>query len=144
MSSEIKNSFSIKKIKNKTKNMKAIFIEETKGTPRVEFNPTGEMLVSGRSLPEDPISFYNPLLEWANNCTAEKVTLDLRLEYMNTSSSKQIYSLLTNIAENVSIKSVTVNWYYEEGDDDGYETGKEFESMIKLPFNFHEYAEVLG
>ncbi len=124
--------------------MKAIFLQETKGTPRVEFNPNGNMLLSGKSLPEDPFSFYNPLLDWANECTAEKIILDLRLEYMNTSSSKQIFSLLSNIADNKNITSATVNWFYEEGDDDGYETGKEFESIVKLPFNFHEYAELLG
>ena len=124
--------------------MNAIFVEETKGTPRVEFNPNGDMLVVGRSLPEDPFSFYNPLLHWAKECTSDKVNLDLRLDYMNTSSSKQIYTLLSNIAENKNIASATINWYYEEGDDDGYETGKEFESMVKIPFHFHEYAEILG
>ncbi len=124
--------------------MKVIFVEETKGTPRVEFNPNGDMLIAGRSLPEDPFSFYNPLLDWVNECTLQSINFDIRLEYMNTSSSKQIYSLLSNIAENKHITSATINWYYEEGDDDGFETGKEFESMFKMPFNFHEYAEVLS
>lgn len=121
--------------------MDRLFIEATKATPRVEFQPNGELSIHGRSLPEDPHGFYNPILNWIAQCKIETVNLEIRLEYMNTSSYKQIYTLLSNLKENVYAKHIRVDWYYEEGDDDGFETGKEFESMSKLPFYFHEYAE---
>lgn len=123
--------------------MERLFIEATKATPRVEFLPNGELSIHGRSLPEDPHGFYNPILQWVNKSTLNTINLEVRLEYMNTSSYKQIYTLLNNIKENIYAKNVRVDWYFEEGDDDGLETGKEFESLIKLPFFFHEYAEAI-
>jgi hypothetical protein len=123
--------------------MERLFIEATKATPRVEFLPNGELSIHGRSLPEDPHGFYNPILQWINKSTLNTINLEVRLEYMNTSSYKQIYTLLSNIKENIYAKSIRIDWYFEEGDDDGLETGKEFESLIKLPFFFHEYAEAI-
>lgn len=123
--------------------MNRLFIEATKATPRVEFLPSGEFSIHGRSLPEDPHGFYNPIIQWVSQCKLENITLEIRLEYMNTSSYKQIYTLLNELKENVSVNQKQVNWYFEEGDDDGYDTGKEFESLIRLPFKFHEYAEVV-
>lgn len=122
--------------------MKALFIEESKATPKVMFNPNGELFIHGRSLPEDPVGFYNPILDWIKECTCEEVTLNLRLEYLNTSSSKQVYTLLCLLNDNEKISSKFVNWHYEEGDDESYETGKEFENLTKIQFNFFEYAEI--
>lgn len=123
--------------------MNALIIEETKGTPRVRLYPTGELYIEGRSLPEDPEKFYVPILNWVKECRAENVTIDIRLEYMNTSSSKEMHSFFKIIKENPYIKHVMVNWHFEEGDDDGYDVGKEFEAFARLSFNFHEYAEAL-
>ena len=128
---------------NKIKDMNALLIDETKGTPRVRLYPNGDMLIEGRSLPEDPAGFYTPILEWIRNCQAETVSIDIRLEYMNTSSSKEMYNFFKIIKDNAYIKNITVNWYFEEGDDDGYDVGCEFESFTKIPFRFHEYAEAL-
>lgn len=124
--------------------MNRLFIEATKATPRIEFLPSGELSIHGRSLPEDPHGFYNPLIHWINQSNIENISLEIRLEYMNTSSYKQIYTLLNELKENPHINQKHVNWYFEEGDDDGYETGKEFESLIRIPFTFHEYAEAVN
>ena len=122
--------------------MKSLFIEVSKATPKVNFNPNGELFIHGRSLPEDPVGFYSPVLNWIKECTCDVITLNLKLEYLNTVSSKQVYSLLCLLNENPFIKSRSVNWHYEEGDDESYETGKEFEALTKIPFNFLEYAEI--
>lgn len=124
--------------------MEKLFVESTKATPRVEFLPTGELSIQGRSLPEDTYTFYTPLLNWAKQCLLETISLEIRLEYINTSSSKQIYTLIGMLKDNLSVKNFRVHWYYEEGDEDGLETGKEFESMLKVPFEFHEYAEAVA
>jgi hypothetical protein len=42
------------------------------------------------------------------------------------------------------IKDLLVNWFFEEADEDGLETGKEFESMLEIPFAYHEYSEALA
>jgi hypothetical protein len=123
--------------------MKALFIEESKATPKVNFNPNGELFIHGRSLPEDPFGFFTPILNWIKECTCESIRLNLKLEYLNTSSSKQVYTLLCLLNENINIKSKLVIWHYEEGDDESFETGKEFESLTKIDFIFFEYAEIL-
>lgn len=123
--------------------MNRLFIEESKGTPRVEFDPTGELMLMGRSLPCDPIGFYKPLLQWVKDCTCEKINFSIRLDYINTSSEKQIYLIFMILKENANVKDIKVNWHFEEGDEDCYDAGREFESLIKLPFNYHEYAEAM-
>jgi hypothetical protein len=124
--------------------MEPLVIQETKATPEVKFLLNGELSIKGRSLPEDPHGFYNPLLEWIIKSTLESIRLEIKMEYMNTSSYKQIFNFLTYLKDNTYAKKVNIDWFYEEGDDDGFEIGKEFEVLTAFPFTFHEYAEVLS
>lgn len=124
------------------KTMYALLIDETKGTPRVSFKPNGELLIEGHSLPENPARFYRPLQDWIKTCRTESITLDIRLIYLNMSSAKELRLIFRFLQENPYIKSVRINWHYEEGDDDCYDTGREFEASTGLHFQFHEYAEV--
>jgi hypothetical protein len=121
--------------------MEPLIIESTKGTPKVKFLPNGDLSIQGLSLPEDPELFFSPLMNWVKNYKGENMNLDIRLNYMNTSSSKQLFTLLCDIKENLHIKSADVNWYYEQDDEDCLEIGQEFEAYTKLNFNFYEYAE---
>jgi hypothetical protein len=123
--------------------MKALYIEQSKATPKVNFNPNGELFIIGRSLPENPVGFYTPVLAWISECNISNVTLNLKLEYLNTSSSKQLYSLICLLNENSNIDSKMINWHYEEDDDELFETGKEFEALTNIKFNFYEYSEIL-
>lgn len=121
--------------------MEYLLIPETKYSPRVELNPEGEISIRGRSLIEDPFAFYNPILVWAQNYSSQSLDVEIKLEYLNTSSSKLLFTLLLGIQNNYNIKKVNVKWYYEEYDEDNLELGKEFESQINIPFNFFGYSE---
>jgi hypothetical protein len=121
--------------------MDTLLLKETKGTPGVKMYPNGEIFIEGRSLPEDPVKFYTPVLNWTKNCKAESVKIDIRLEYMNTSSSKEVYTFFSLLKGNENVKNISVVWHYEEGDEDGHNVGREFEAITKLPFHFQEYAE---
>ncbi len=123
--------------------MDALYIEETIATPRVSFQTNGHFQLFGRSLPLDPVVFYNPVISWIKSCQAQNINFDIRLDYLNSSSAKQLYNILILLNENPSIKTINVNWYFEENDEDGYNTGREFESLVNLKFNFKEYVEVL-
>ena len=47
--------------------MKELIINETQNTPGVNFNPfDGILEIEGKSIPEKPDEFYNPLLDWIN------------------------------------------------------------------------------
>jgi hypothetical protein len=122
--------------------MESIIIEATHSTPVVNFNIDGRLLIEGRSLPEDVNKFYKPLLEWTVKLAAESVKMDINLEYLNSASSKKLLELLKILDANSKIKSLIINWHYEEGDDDALETGQIFEEvLIRAKFHYHEYAE---
>jgi hypothetical protein len=121
--------------------MEDLFINGTPSTPVVNFKICGEVNLEGRSLPEDSVSFYQPLFEWAKQLNSEKVIVNIKLEYINTSSSKQLLTLLKIIDENENRKELKVNWFYEEGDLDSLETGEHYSTVIDAPFKFIEYAE---
>jgi hypothetical protein len=75
-----------------------IFVEGTKNTPQVDFSHlTGELILQGRSIPEDAAKVYEPLLEWANdyiNSPKTVTNLRLNLEYFNTASLVWITKLI--------------------------------------------------
>ena len=48
--------------------MEHLIIDKTDDTPAIDFNPgTKELKISGRSLPEDVTSFYQPVLNWLDD-----------------------------------------------------------------------------
>lgn len=119
--------------------MEPIKLDPTRDTPKVLCNLDGTIFIIGRSLTEDPLPFYAPLLVWISQINAENIEINIQLEYLNTSSSKQIFNLLKVGKENQWKKNILVKWYYEENDEDGYEFGKELESFLELPFEFYNY-----
>jgi hypothetical protein len=121
--------------------MKTLIIEPSKFSPKIVLNDSGEIIIHGRSIVEDPYEFYHPVLAWIKECDIESVKIEIRLDYMNTSSSKQIFNLLLFVEENVLIKDASVNWFYEHDDEDIFDIGKEFESQLDLTFSFYEFAE---
>jgi hypothetical protein len=122
--------------------MKAIVIEATYSTPAVNFSEDGRMQIEGRSLPEDVNKFYKPLIEWVIDLSIEAVKLDINLEYFNSASAKKLLDLLKSLDANRKIRSLIINWHYEEGDDSVLETGQVFEELlIRAQFRYHEYAE---
>lgn len=124
--------------------MESILIEATHSTPAVNFNCDGRLMIEGRSLPEDVNKFYGPLIEWIVKMMSESVKLDINLEYLNSASSKKLLELLKIMDANSRIKSLIINWHYEEGDDDALETGQIFEEvLIRAQFHYHEYAEAV-
>jgi len=98
--------------------------------------------MEGRSLPENVMKFYTPLIEWVGLLKAEVVKIDLNLEYLNSASSKKLLEVLKVLDANSSIKDLIVNWHYESDDEDTLENGQIYEDLlIKAVFRYHEYSE---
>ncbi|HHZ94537.1 MAG TPA: DUF1987 domain-containing protein [Flavobacteriales bacterium] len=115
--------------------MENIIINSTSKTPEVAFLAEARtMKLSGRSIPENSIDFFAPLIEWADGlCSIDGfVEVNIRLEYFNTSSSKCLMDLLKRI-ESSSVDAC-VNWFYEEEDEDMLEAGEDYDAIIDLPF----------
>tara|TARA_B100001287_G_scaffold226189_1_gene195896 strand:+ start:23697 stop:24071 length:375 start_codon:yes stop_codon:yes gene_type:complete len=119
-------------------------LEGSAKTPFVEFNSKGELLLKGRSIPENSIEFYKPIIEWIDNygqSVNETTVLSVQLEYFNTSSSKCILDVFKKL-ETLTGTEVSVKWYYEEDDEDMLEAGEDYEAIIDLPFEMIEVEEI--
>jgi hypothetical protein len=126
--------------------MESISIEGTPKTPTVNFDATtGKIEVKGRSIPENSIEFYRPLVEWLEEYSKEpqKLTnVNIQLEYFNTSSSKCILDVFKKLEAIKKAKNeVVINWYYEEDDEDMLEAGEDYESIIRVPFKMIEIVD---
>lgn len=122
--------------------MENLLIASTKRTPEVNFSTDGRLKISGRSIPEDPTQFYDKLFEWVFYYCQEAIpttTIDIALEYFNSGSSKAILEILRALVDTAKKgKQISINWYYEEGDDDILERGEYYESILDMKFNFIE------
>lgn len=121
--------------------MKLLSIAATNNSPMVRLDPEGTLIIQGRSYPGDASLFYKPIIEWVENFNSPKLILEIRLEYITKSSSTQIYFLLKSIKGNPKINEVSIKWFYEDDDEEMLDLGKEYESQICFPFEFHEYCE---
>jgi len=61
-------------------------------------------------------------------------TFDVQLEYFNTSSSKCLVEIFRRL-EKIGNQSISVNWFYEEDDEDMQESGEDFKEIIDLNIN---------
>ena len=127
--------------------MDSINIEGTPKTPEVSFDAkTGQIEIKGRSIPENSIEFYKPLVDWLDkyaDIAQGVVNVVIQLEYFNTSSSKCILDVFKKL-ENMHNKNkteVVINCYYEEDDEDMLEAGEDYQSILKIPFKMVEIAE---
>ena len=126
--------------------MESIFIEGTQKTPSVKFDgKTGIIEIKGRSIPENSIEFYKPLVDWLEEYAKkpiEKTQVNVQLEYFNTSSSKCILDEFKKLeAIHKAKHDVVINWYYEEDDEDMLEAGEDYESIIRVPFKMIEIVD---
>ena len=126
--------------------MESISIEGTPKTPSVSFDAnTGIIEIKGRSIPENSIEFYRPLVEWLEEYSKEPqklTTVNIQLEYFNTSSSKCILDVFKKLETIKKARNeVVINWYYEEDDEDMLEAGEDYESIIRIPFKMIEVVD---
>jgi hypothetical protein len=129
--------------------MAKLLIEGTGKTPHVNFEgTTGVLELKGRSIPENSIEFYKPLIDWLDHyARAPQATTVFRvqLEYFNTSSSKCILDLFKKLEGVRSAgNEVQVHWHYETDDEDMLEAGEDYQAILNLPFRMIEVEEVNG
>jgi len=122
----------------------SIKIEGKEDTPEVNFDPSNNFFeISGRSLPEDAIQFYEPILRWLTDYSQNpnvNTEMNIKLSYFNTASSKLILDILMILEEMVEDgKQCLVKWHYELDDEDMEEAGEEYSELIEVPFELIKY-----
>jgi hypothetical protein len=126
--------------------MEPLIIEGTPKTPSIKFDgDTGVIEIKGRSIPENSIEFYKPLVDWLEEYAknpGKQTKVNMHLEYFNTSSSKCILDVFKKLeAIHKNKNEVIINWYYEEDDEDMLEAGEDYESIIRVPFKMIEIVD---
>jgi hypothetical protein len=124
--------------------MEALIITSTDSTPGVIFDKEkGIFEMSGNSLPEDVTKFYQPIFDWLKKYIENpnlNTNFVFKLTYFNSASSKTIFSLIS-VIETLLNKGyqASIDWCYMEIDEDTLDAGKEYASMVKVPFNFKKF-----
>ncbi len=123
--------------------MDSIEINGTSKTPDVKFDAnSGNLEISGRSIPENSYQFYEPLLSWLETYSTQpqpETLLTFRLDYFNTSSSMYILGILKKLERLHSLgHQVEVKWFYDADDEDMLQTGEDLKQIVKLPIEMVE------
>ena len=125
--------------------METIKILGTDDTPHVILDPDNEVFeISGRSLPEDVTSFYEPVLTWLDEYAQnpnKKTVFTFKLVYFNTASSKLLLDILMKLEHmHEDGKNVLIKWFYPEDDEDMQEAGEEYADIVDVPFEQVGYS----
>ncbi|HBW87247.1 MAG TPA: nuclear pore complex subunit [Crocinitomicaceae bacterium] len=114
----------------------------TNTTPLILLNHQGTIEIIGKCIPENSAEFWGRVQEWFFGYMknpASHTTIIIQIDYLNTSSSKELLHLLYNLNEMVQQgKTAEVKWYYYAEDADMKEVGKDYAHMLKVPFEISE------
>ena len=124
--------------------METIKIQGTEDTPKIILDAENDLMeISGRSLPEDVSSFYEPVLNWLSEYAdnpKKKTVFNFKLTYFNTASSKLLLDILMKLEEmHEKGQDVLIRWHYPEDDEDMAEAGEEYADIVDVPFEQLSY-----
>ncbi|MCC6577088.1 MAG: DUF1987 domain-containing protein [Flavobacteriales bacterium] len=126
---------------------KLLHIDRTETSPQIDMDlEQGTLEFVGRSLPVNSEQFYGRVYRWLDEylrAPREETTVNMRLDYLDTSSSKHLYNIFDRLnAVNERGQRVHVNWHFETGDEEMAETGKDYQRFFGLDFRFIEVEEL--
>ena len=123
-----------------------ISIAATASTPALEFDmKQGKLSLTGKSIPQDPTQFYEPLMKHIDTYVANpapETTVDISMEYFNTPSAKYLQDIFQKLESILpGNNTVKVNWHYDAQDTDMLQAGKDYQGILQLTFNYIENQE---
>jgi hypothetical protein len=126
--------------------MNIFLLEEKSTTPGIDFNPTtGILKLTGMSCAENSFKFFEPIYKWLEDYQKEapsSTTLIFKLQYFNTSSAKCLYDVIDILKPLIEKgKNLTVEWHYENEDEDMRDAGINYSDLLDIPFKMIEYTE---
>lgn len=119
-------------------NIKPLIIEKTTKTPQIIFDPANHLFeISGRSLPENVVKTYEPVLQWIDQNIGKihnEIVFDFKVDYLNSASAKMISLILTKLEEFYkSGSNIEIKWHYNIDDDDIQSEGEIYAKLKKIP-----------
>ncbi len=124
--------------------MDDLVIIGNKQKPDLHFSAeTGELIITGVSLPENATLLYSPVLAWIDEYSkspAKNTRFSLKMKYYNTASSKMFFSIIKSL--NVLYRAgsdIEIEWNYQTDDEDMLDAGEYFRDLVDIPFKFISY-----
>lgn len=120
--------------------METFYIAPGIFTPEVDFESgTRNLFFKGRSYPSDPSEFYRPVFNWILSYLSLRESendfcINFKLDYYNTSTSKEFAKLFKLLEENKMRNFVKIKWLYHANDLDMFEAGRRFSQFTSLNF----------
>jgi hypothetical protein len=116
---------------------KFVIQEELRNSPGIiYYTDNNKLEITGRSIPENPEIIFNRLDGWITTHFEKNKDLNvsIRLEYINSGSSKYLYEILKRLAGYArSGNNVNMKWLYEEDDETMLELGEHYRDMAGIP-----------
>jgi len=124
--------------------MNALYIKATEITPEIILDKENNIFkFKGRSLPEEVIDFYQPILRWLEEYLSNPnnpTIIEMDFDYLNSASQKilsTIFELLEQLRKNGN--EVKIKWKYNIDDNELKEIGQEFSEIFSIPFELEGY-----
>jgi len=117
-------------------------VEETKTTPYIKIEK-GNIIIKGRSIPEDSYMFYDPVMKACDEYTSDppkETEIIIHLDYVNSGSKKYLTNILTAF-ETSYLKGATyaIIWRYDSDDEAMFDLGIDLKGIIKIPIEIVAY-----
>ena len=120
--------------------LKTLYIEATRKTPHVDFNNvTGELIIDGKSIPENAALLYEDILNWIVEYVKYPKAITnfrLNLEYFNTASAiwlAKIVRILSSIKDENNTLIIHLSFSIEDFENmDTEEIKDELHPLIHL------------
>ena len=105
------------------KEIKNLYVEQTPKTPQVDLNQyTGELILYGKSIPENAARVYEPIFEWVSGYIRNpRSTTNFRinLEYFNTASTIWLAKIVKTLCTMKDTENnVMIHLYFDLEDFD--------------------------
>lgn len=121
--------------------MKALEIARSEDSPLILLDSNNDsLLFEGRSLPEDVDSVYSPVIKWLDEYgknPKSETKVDFKIDYFNTASMKKFISIVEELKKikDSGKSKISINWYFDEADEDTLDAGKDLQDIVGLSFN---------
>lgn len=109
--------------------------------PHVDFNAqTGILELKGQWLPyvDEHYNIITRVQTWLDayqKTPAEKTVLNVQMDFYSTPASRYLYQIFSQLDKMYTAGiAVTINWYYAEDDDEMYECGLDYQTLLDIPF----------
>lgn len=122
--------------------MRKFELFETERTPFISGDvSTGTLTIRGRSYPANAREFYSDFRSWLEHfyaSPAQELNVTIDLEYLNTSTTAVLNSMLSELIEVQGRKKVNIKWNYDADDIEMEEVGHGFQRIMGPGFHLVE------